>query len=286
MIGKEVSHFRIIEKLGAGGMGVVYRAHDEQLDRDVAIKVLPSASFDDPSARSRLLREARTASKLNHPNICTIHEVGEHEGQAFIAMELVEGRSLSALLEDGPLPVEKVQRYGLQLADALAHAHERGIIHRDFKSANVMVTNGRAKVLDFGLAKRQRAEDVAETLTRGTETVTAPGMVAGTLAYMAPEQLRGRPADARSDIWSLGVVLYEMTAGVRPFQGNTSFELSSAIISQPTPSLTTSPTGPLPPGLGTVIERCLQKEPDQRYQKSADLREALETVQSGGAVPA
>ena len=244
MIGRTLSHFRIIEKLGAGGMGVVYRAHDEQLDRDVAIKVLPSASFNDASARTRLLREARTASKLNHPHICTIYEVGEHEGQAFIAMELVEGRSLSTLLEGGALPVEHVQRYGLQLAEALAHAHERGIIHRDLKSANVIVTpDGRAKVLDFGLAKRQSAGDLSETATRGSETVTAPGMVVGTLAYMAPEQLRGRPADARSDIWSLGVVLYEMAAGVRPFRGSTGFELSSAIMNQAPPPLPTGPTG-------------------------------------------
>ncbi len=286
MIGKTLSHFRIIEKLGAGGMGVVYRAHDEQLDRDVAIKVLPSAGFDDASARTRLLREARTASKLNHPHICTIHEVGEHEGQAFIAMELVEGLTLSALLEGGPLPVEHVQRYGLQLAEALAHAHERGIIHRDLKSANVIVTpDGRAKVLDFGLAKRQSAGDMSETATRGSETVTAPGMVVGTLAYMAPEQLRGRPADARSDIWSLGVVLYEMAAGVRPFQGSTGFELSSAIMNQAPPPLATGPTGPLPPGFGTIIERCLEKEPDQRYQQCTEVRAALEAVQSGGAVP-
>ncbi|MGE5815285.1 MAG: protein kinase domain-containing protein, partial [Acidobacteriota bacterium] len=285
MIGRTLSHFRIIDRLGAGGMGVVYRAHDEQLDRDVAFKVLPSTRLGDPSARARLLREARTASKLNHPNICTIYEVGEDQGQAFIAMELVEGRPLSALLEGGALPVEQVQRYALQLSDALAHAHERGIIHRDLKSANVMITNGRAKLLDFGLAKPQLTSDLVETATRGVETVTSPGTVAGTLAYMAPEQLRGRRADVRSDVWALGVVLYEMATGVRPFGGRTTFELTSAILSQPRPPLPAGPMDSMPPGLVTVIDRCLEKDPDSRYQQSSEVRAALEAVQSGVAVP-
>ena len=283
MIGQRLGHFRVVEKIGAGGMGVVYRAHDEQLDRDVAIKVLPAGSFRDPSARARLLREARTASKLNHPHICTIHEVGEAEGQAYIAMELVEGQALSARLAGGALPVEQVLRYGLQLADAVAHAHERGIIHRDLKSANVIITpEGRAKVLDFGLAKRLSGEEVAEATTQTMDSLTGPGAVVGTLAYMAPEQLRGQPADARSDVWALGVVLYEMAAGQRPFQGKTGFELSSAILSQPPP--------PLPPAvpseLWPVTERCLVKEPGQRYQRAGEVRAALEAVQSGAAIPA
>ena len=287
MIGRTLGHYQITEKLGEGGMGVVYRAHDEQLDRDVAIKVLPAASFDDPSAKARLLREARTASRLNHPHICTIHEVGEHDGQAFIAMELVEGRRLSSLLERGALPVDEVQRYGIQLADALAHAHGRSIVHRDLKSANVIITpEGRAKVLDFGLAKHQSAADLSKTVTQGMDTLTAPGMVVGTLAYMAPEQLRGRPADTRSDIWALGVVLYEMASGRRPFQGNTGFELSSAIIGQAPPPIPPGPMGPLPPELRTIIERCLAKDPAERYQSSGDVRAAMEAVQSGGPLPA
>jgi len=292
MIGQRLGHFRLLEKIGAGGMGVVYRAHDEQLDRDVAIKVLPASSFRDPAARARLLREARTASKLNHPHICTIHEVGEAEGQAYIAMELVEGQSLSARLAGGALPLEQVLGYGLQLADALAHAHERGIIHRDLKSANVIITGpasgrpGRAKVLDFGLAKRLSGEELAAATTQPPGLLTGPGTVVGTVAYMAPEQLRGQPADARSDVWALGVVLYEMAAGVRPFQGQTDFELSSAILSQPPPPLPPGPTGPLPAELGAVIARCLEKDPAQRYQRSDEVRAALEAVQSGAALPA
>jgi len=287
MIGQRLGHFRVVEKIGAGGMGVVYRAHDEQLDRDVAIKVLPAGSFRDPSARARLLREARTASKLNHPHICTIHEVGEADGQAYIAMELVEGQPLSARLAGGALPVEQVLRYGLQLADAVAHAHERGIIHRDLKSANVIITpEGRAKVLDFGLAKRLSGEEVAEATTQTMDSLTGPGTIVGTLAYMAPEQLRGQPADARSDVWALGVMLYEMAAGQRPFQGQTGFELSSAILSQPPPPLPPGPGGALPAELEAVIERCLEKEPAERYQRSEEVRAALEAVQSGGPLPA
>ena len=282
MISGTIGHYRILQKLGEGGMGVVYRAHDEQLDRDVAIKVLPAASFRDASARARLLREARAAAALNHPNICTIHEVGEAEGQAYIAMELVQGEPLSARLARGPVLPDEVLRYGLQLADALAHAHERNIIHRDLKSANVIITpEGRAKVLDFGLAKRMIAEELAEAATlSGTEaTLTRPGAVVGTLAYMAPEQLRGQVADARSDIWALGVVLHEMAAGGRPFQGKTGFDLSSAILTQP--------PAPLPedvrPEVKAVIGRCLEKEPTRRYQRASELRAAIEAVLSGTA---
>jgi serine/threonine protein kinase len=195
MIGKTLAHYHIVEQIGAGGMGVVYRAHDLQLDRDVALKVLPSKSLTDETARARLLREARMASKLNHPHVCTIHEVGEADGQAYIVMELVEGKSLSALLEGRALPVEQVLRYGQQVVDALAHAHERGVVHRELKSANVVITpEGRAKVLDFGLAKRLGGDGGAEGTTVTQATVTAPGSLTGTLAYMAPEQLRGQPA--------------------------------------------------------------------------------------------
>jgi serine/threonine protein kinase/tetratricopeptide (TPR) repeat protein len=286
MIGQQLAQFRLVEKIGAGGMGVVYKAHDERLDRDVAIKVLPAESFGDPASRSRLLREARTASKLNHPNICTIHEVGEADGQAFIAMELVEGRPLNAMVTGGALPGGDVLRYGLHMADALAHAHERGVVHRDFKSANVVVTpEGRAKVLDFGLARRLSAGDLSEVKTMTQDTMTLPGQIAGTLAYMAPEQLRGQSADERSDVWALGVVLYEMAAGVRPFQGDTGFELSSSILNEAPPPLPATKKGAPPVLLRSVIGRCLEKDPGRRYQKASEVRAALEAVQAGTALP-
>lgn len=281
VIGQTLGHYRILEKIGAGGMGEVYRAHDETLDRDVALKVLPAGSFRDPAARARLLREARTASQLNHPNICTIHEVGEGQGQAYIAMELIEGQPLSARLRAGALPAELVLRYGSQIADALSHAHERQIVHRDLKSANVVVTlEGRVKVLDFGLAKRLSEGELDEA-TRSQASLTAPGALVGTLAYMAPEQLCGRAADARSDVWALGVALYEMATGGRPFQGQTGFELSSAILNQaprPLPSQ-------VPTELKAVIERCLDKEPGRRYQRAREVQAALEAIQTGATAP-
>src|SRR5574340_39807 len=228
MVGHTISHYRVIEKLGAGGMGEVWRAHDTQLDRDVALKVLPADRFADETARTRLVREARLASRLNHPHICTIHEVGESDGQAYIAMELVEGRTLTARLAQGALPTDEILRVGQQVADALAHAHERSVVHRDLKSANMILTpEGRVEVLDFGLAKRMSSAQPEEAPTQAINSLTAPGLVVGTLAYMAPEQLRGEAADARSDIWALGVVLYEMAAGRRPFQGKSSFDVSS-----------------------------------------------------------
>ena len=228
MVGKTVSHYTILEQIGAGGMGVVYRAHDEKLDRDVALKVLPAGALADETARQRFHQEALALSRLNHPHICTIYEVGEHDGQIYIAMELVEGRPLQALARDDGLPVETAIRCGAQIASALAHAHERGILHRDLKSANVMLTpDGRAKVLDFGLAKLAAEKDAEATRTQG---LTKDGTVLGTLYYMAPEVLRGEKADARSDLWALGVMLYEMVSGRLPFAGQTGFETSSAIL--------------------------------------------------------
>jgi TolB-like protein/Tfp pilus assembly protein PilF len=278
MLGGTFGHYRVVDKLGAGGMGEVYRVRDSRLERDVALKVLPAASFADAAARARLLREARSAAGLNHPNICTVYEVGEAEGQAYIAMELVEGEPLSARLARGPLPPAETARLALQLADALAHAHERGVVHRDLKSANVVVAaDGRARVLDFGLAKRVLAGGDDEP-TLSHVTLTQPGTVMGTLAYMAPEQLRGLPADMRSDIWALGVVLYEMATGARPFLGHTGFEVSSAVLSQAPKPLPAH----VPPTLRGVIDRCLEKEPARRYQRAGEVRAALETL-SGSA---
>ena len=272
-----LAHYRIISRLGAGGMGEVYRARDEQLDRDVAVKVLPASSFDDPTARARLVREARAAAALNHPNICAVYEVGEADGQAYIAMELVEGRTLSALLHAGPLPAEHVAHYGRQLADALTHAHERGVIHRDLKSNNVIVTpDRRVKVLDFGLAKRAVDSDMTAAVTEIHASLTQAGTAVGTLPYMSPEQLRGDVVRVSSDIWALGVVLYEMAAGVRPFKGNTPFELSAAILSDEPVRIPAH----LRSELQTAIAGCLVKDLRQRYAAALDVRAALDGVQT------
>ena len=245
--GTRIDSYVIVGPLGAGGMGAVYQAHDPTLQRTVAIKVLPK---QDEDASARLLQEARSASALNHPHICTIHEVGEHEGQAFIVMEHVEGKPLSQLIPSDGLPPESVIRYGTQIADALAHAHERGIVHRDLKSQNVVITpEGRAKVLDFGLAARMPQAD-AEAVTKTQEAIPHAGMLVGTLAYMAPEVLRGEAATARSDIWALGVLLYEMASGKQPFTGTSQTDVVSAIIKEPPSTLPAS----VSPGLRNVIQ--------------------------------
>lgn len=279
--GELLDHYRIVSRLGAGGMGEVYRARDEKLDRDVAIKLLPAASLEDPTARARLVREARAAAALNHPNVCTVFEVGEAGGQAYIAMELVEGPTLATVLSAGPLPADLVVRYGQQLADALAHAHERGVVHRDLKSANVIITpNGRVKVLDFGLAKRAGTADIHSAITQQT-ALTQLGTAMGTLAYMAPEQLRGQPAQTESDVWALGIVLCEMVSGARPFAGQTEYELSAAILNEAPVPL--SPE--IPSGLRGVIARCLEREPERRYRDGRDVRVALEALQTGIGAP-
>ncbi len=276
--------YEIIERLGAGGMGEVWRAHDPSLRREIALKVLPSAATADATARARLLREARMASKLNHPNVCTIYQVGEAEGQAYIAMELVAGETLSARISDGPLDGDEVRRIGWQLADALDHAHSNGVVHRDFKSANVVITSeGRPKVLDFGLAARVTASELDEATTCTADSLDLPGTIAGTLAYMAPEQLRGEAPNAASDIWALGVVLYEMAAGERPFRGKTGFELSSAILSETPKPLPSGPEGELSASLQIVVDRCLEKDIAARYPTVGEVREVLEMAQM--AVP-
>lgn len=275
--GTGFGNYEIIERLGAGGMGEVWRAWDPSLEREVALKVLPSEMTADDTARARLLREARMASKLNHPNVCTIYEVGEAEGQAYIAMELVAGEPLSDRLATGRLAEDEVLRLGRQMADALEHAHSNGVVHRDFKSANVVITpEGRAKVLDFGLAARMSREELDEATTFTADSLELPGMIAGTLPYMAPEQLRGEPADAGSDIWALGVVLYELASGERPFKGNTGFELSSEILSSTPPPLALGPEGSTSTRLQGVVDRCLEKDTGARYPSAGEVREALE----------
>ncbi len=294
--------YRLAGPLGAGGMGVVYRAHDPSLDREVALKFLTDDSARDETARLRLLREARAAATLNHPNILTIHEVGEAEGRLFIAMELVHGQSLQHRLRTGPLAPSTALDYGIQIADALAHAHERGVVHRDLKSANVMVTpDGRIKVLDFGIARRAGVDDPPrpERPTAGADpgpapplptprgvatgsgpgpTLTEDGIVLGTPHYLPPEVVRGATADATSDLWSLGVLLYEMTAGRLPFSGASVEELTRSITrDDPAPLPAT-----VPQGLRSVILRCLAKDPVRRYRQASEVRAALEVVRDSG----
>jgi len=281
MIGQTLGHYKILDKLGAGGMGVVYRAYDSKLERTVAIKLVGESLSGEPTARERLLREARSAAGLNHPHICTIHEVGEANGQVYVVMEHVEGRPLSALWSESRA-TENVVRYGVQIADALAHAHQNGIVHRDLKTGNVVVTpDGRVKVLDFGLAKRLPAENLSEQQTRPTDSLTALGQVVGTPHYLAPEVLRGKAADARTDIWALGVLLYELATGQLPFQGKTRFEVTNAILSEASRPW---PAG-VPAGLQAVVGHCLSKEPAERYQSASEVRAALEAVQSGSVPP-
>ncbi len=275
--GTKIGPYEILSPLGEGGMGAVYKAHDPTLQRTVAIKVLAK---QDEDASARLLQEARAASALNHPHICTIHEVGEHEGQAFIVMEHVEGKPLSALIPADGLPPESVIRYGTQIADALAHAHERGIVHRDLKSQNVVITpEGRAKVLDFGLAARMPQAD-AEAVTKTQDAIPHAGMLVGTLAYMAPEVLRGEAATARSDIWALGVVLYEMASGKPPFGGDTAADVASATLKE-TPATLPSRVSA---GLRSIIHKCLAKDAGQRYTSAAVVQGALDVIQSDSAV--
>ena len=253
----------------------MYRANDEKLQRNVALKFLGTMPTGSSASHERALQEARAISALNHPNICTVYEVGEVEGKPFIAMEFVEGHPLSMEIPSTGLSLDQVERYGLQLADALAHAHSRGVIHRDLKAANVIVTpSGRLKVLDFGISQRFVPDRIGDATTVLDQSWESQHTFTGTLPYVAPEILKGQEADVRSDIWSLGVLLYEMTAGQRPFRGTTAFELSAAILHERAPEI--SP--PIPPVLKSVIEKCLDKDPGQRYQSAGEVRAALEAA--------
>jgi eukaryotic-like serine/threonine-protein kinase len=274
LTGRVIGRYEIGQLLGVGGMGEVYAAKDLELGRAVAIKF---GIASDADTHARLKREAQHASRLNHPNICTIHEVGIHHNQPFIVMELVEGEPLSHLIPSGGLPIEDVVRYGTQIADALTHAHLAGLTHRDLKSANVLITrDGWPKVLDFGLA-RALSRASLDDLSQSRASITAAGVIAGTLSVMAPEILRGEPADERSDIWSLGVLLYELTSGEKPFRGATGFELSGAILHAPPAPLLER----VPEYLARIIYRCLEKDPGARYQNAGDIRAAL-AAQSNG----
>ena len=285
--GTKLGPYEIQAPLGAGGMGEVYRARDPRLDREVAIKVLPAALSSDASLKQRLEREAKAISKLSHPHICALHDIGHQDGIDFLVMEYLEGETLEHRLTKGPLPADQTLRYAAQIADALAKAHKLGITHRDLKPANVMLTKGGAKLMDFGLAKQSSAVPLANALTEMTvdqAKLTSDGMIVGTFQYMAPEQLEGKEADARTDIFAFGELIHEMITGEPAFSGKSRASLIAAILTTDPPPITQlQPITPV--ALEHVVKKCLAKDPDERWQSASDLASELNWILAAGSQP-
>lgn len=282
--GTQLGPYEIVAPLGAGGMGEVYRARDTRLDRTVAIKILPAQFASDPARKQRFEREAKTISSLNHPHICVLYDVGHQNGMDYLVMECVEGETLARRLEKGPLPLEQVLKVGMQTADALDKAHRLGIVHRDLKPGNIMLTPTGAKLLDFGLAKMAvpLADGAALTAAAQVSPATEQGMIVGTFQYMSPEQVEGKELDSRSDIFSLGAVLYEMFTGKRAFEGKSQLSVASAILEkEPAPLSSVKPM--TPPALDRCIRRCLAKEPERRWQNAGDLASELQWISESGS---
>ena len=285
--GSKLGPYEILGAIGAGGMGEVYRAKDPRLGREVAIKVLPASFSSDADRLRRFEQEAKAAGILNHPNITAVYDIGTHDDAPYVVQELLEGETLRSLLAGGKLAQRKIIDYSLQIAHGLAAAHGKGIVHRDLKPENLFVTSdGRVKILDFGLAKLTHQEEGSQVTNLPTATAgTEPGVVLGTLGYMSPEQVRGKPADARSDIFSFGAILYEMLSGKRAFSGDTAADTMSAILKEDPPDLSVTNQN-VSPGLERIVRHCLEKNPEQRFHSAHDLAfdlEALSTATSGPA---
>src|ERR1700720_1580805 len=286
LTGKRLGPYEVLSAIGAGGMGEVYRAKDTRLNRMVAVKVLPPHLADRPDSRKRFEREARTIASLNHPHICTLHDIGHQDGTDFLVMEYLEGDTLAQRLVKGPLPLDQVLQYAIEIADALDKAHRKGVTHRDLKPGNIMLTKSGTKMLDFGLAKLKQEVAPANVqlsqLPTANEPLTAQGTIVGTLQYMAPEQLEGKDVDARTDIFAFGAVVYEMATGKRAFEGKSQASLIAAILErEPPPMSSLQPM--MPPALDRVVKKCLAKEPEKRWQAASDVCDELKWIAEGGS---